>query len=188
MRPNDPSDPPSGPTAAVAVGIDDAMSQIRTIASAHGDAGLAEIAAVLERLARSPHWNGPAWRKASPGDECLHEVAVTPGLASLYLVSDGAGVVSPPHGHGTWAVIAGIHGNEANMMYRESGDGRVAAIDRRVVGPGDSLILTASAIHSTEVVGAASTFHLHLYGRPLSELAPFESRVVPMSRRTSARA
>lgn len=154
-----------------------AVAVIRSLAARGGEDGLTEIAAVLQQLASSPHWKNVHWPAALPGEELLYELAVSPGGASLYLVSDGSGVISPPHEHGTWAVIAGLRGNEANVLYPRVVAGQVAPIDRVVVGPGALMVLAATAIHATEVVGAEPTFHLHLYGKPLSELASFGSRV-----------
>jgi predicted metal-dependent enzyme (double-stranded beta helix superfamily) len=154
-----------------------AMSTIRSLTQRSGENALEEVAAVLQRLARSPHWRATSWRAATPSEELLYELAVLAGAPSLYLVSDGQGVTSPPHEHGTWTVIAGVSGNEANDLYRRVSGSRVAPINRVVVGPGESMVLTADAIHSTEVVGEGPTFHLHLYGRPLSELDGFASRV-----------
>ena len=74
----------------------------------------ATLRVVAERLllfARSPLWQSAPYRAAAHGEELLYELAVTVGnRPSLYLVSDGIGVTSPPHCHGTWAVVAGIRG------------------------------------------------------------------------------
>src|SRR5262245_59588991 len=56
---------------------------------------------------------------AGAGQEVMYELAedVQSGLV-LYLVSDAPGIVSPPHAHGTWAIIAGVDGVELNKLYR----------------------------------------------------------------------
>jgi predicted metal-dependent enzyme (double-stranded beta helix superfamily) len=154
-----------------------AMSVIRSLAASGGEDGLTEVASLLQQLASSPHWKNLLWPAALPGEELLYELAVSPGCASLYLVSDGSGVISPPHEHGTWAVIAGLRGKEANCLYQRVVAGQVVPMERVVVGPGEFMVLASTAIHSTEVVGTEPTFHLHLYGKPLNELASFGSRV-----------
>jgi predicted metal-dependent enzyme (double-stranded beta helix superfamily) len=154
-----------------------AMTVIRSLAASGREGGLTEIAAVLQQLAASPHWKNVLWPAALPGEELLYELAVSPGCASLYLVSDGSGVISPPHEHGTWAVIAGLRGQEANCLYQTVVAGQVVPMERAVVGPGEFMVLASTAIHSTEVVGTEPSFHLHLYGKPLNELASFGSRV-----------
>ena len=115
----------------------------------------------------------------------VYELAISASRGpSLYLVSDGAGVTSLPHDHKTWAVIAGIRGQELNHHYRMQSFGQrtVVHAGRAEIGAGGVLVLDAGDIHSTEVVGTQATFHLHLYGRPLHALPNFESRchtVVP---------
>ena len=144
-----------------------------------GSATLAEIAERLGEFARSPVWLANPFRKAAAGEELVYELAVRAGgHPSLYLVSDGAKVTSPPHCHGTWAIIVGIRGQELNHRYTlQSAEERTVARGSAVaVGPGQVLTLDRDAIHSTEVQGNSATFHLHLYGKALNELPSFQSR------------
>jgi len=120
---------------------------------------------------------------AALGEERLHALAVTSeSTPSIYLVSDGAGVVSPPHEHCTWAVILGIRGNELNTFFHRPSVGCVFVTPAHSVrvGPGEFLTMRAAAVHSTATVGNESTFHVHLYGRPLFALPPFASRCFAM--------
>jgi predicted metal-dependent enzyme (double-stranded beta helix superfamily) len=136
-------------------------------------------ASQLLQLACSSGWPAPTCRAANAGEELLYPLSVGEhdGL-SLYLVSDGVGVVSPPHEHCTWAVIAGIQGRELSHLYRRqsSATRSVVRTGSSEVGTGEVLVLDESAIHSTESIGPVATFHLHLYGRPLHQLPTFEAR------------
>lgn len=115
--------------------------------------------------------------RASGSQELLVPLHVVAGKPALYLVSDGAGVTSPPHGHGTWAVIAGLSGTERNIVYaRDDAAGVLRPLRSVDVGAGEVLCLRTDAIHATVAAGNRPTFHLHLYGRPLDELPPFASR------------
>jgi predicted metal-dependent enzyme (double-stranded beta helix superfamily) len=91
------------------------------------------LQAVAERLrafARSSMWQHAPYREAGAGEELLYELALSPqDGSSLYLVCDGAGVVSSPHCHNTWAVIAGIRGQELNHRYA------VQSIEQKTVLP-----------------------------------------------------
>jgi predicted metal-dependent enzyme (double-stranded beta helix superfamily) len=142
----------------------------------------AQLQAIAERLrvlATSAAWQHAPYREAAAGEELLYELAMGPRNGpSLYLVSDGVGVISPPHCHKTWAVIAGIRGQELNHRYTVNPiDGRTVIPAAEVdVGSGQVLVLGNEDIHSTEVRGVAPTYHLHLYGRPLHELPAFASR------------
>jgi len=142
-------------------------------------ADLLDIADRLLLFANSSAWHTAPYRQAVQGEELLYELVRSEGNGpSLYLVSDGEGVVSPPHCHGTWAVIAGIRGQELNYRYTvQSSEKRTAVrVGEVEVGPGQVLTLGAEDIHSTEVSDGGPTFHLHLYGRSLNELPSFESR------------
>jgi predicted metal-dependent enzyme (double-stranded beta helix superfamily) len=116
---------------------------------------------------------------AAPGQERLHPVVPGKfGGPALYVVSDGAGIVSAPHEHRTWVAIVGLRGIEVNTIFRRANASTCAVVrDREVaVGPGELLVLDATQIHSTRVDGEASTVHVHLYGRALSALPPFAQR------------
>jgi predicted metal-dependent enzyme (double-stranded beta helix superfamily) len=136
-------------------------------------------ASQLRGLACSSGWLTPTCRAANAGEELVYPLSVGEhdGL-SLYLLSDGVGVVSPPHEHCTWAVIAGVRGRELSHVYRRlsSAARSVVHTGSSEVGAGEVLVLDESAIHSTESIGPVATFHLHLYGCPLHQLPAFEAR------------
>lgn len=141
-------------------------------------AALLEDAAIrLKMLAKESR----QWQRTLPaaahGEELCYELGVDPssGMA-LYLVSDGPGSTSLPHEHLTWAVIAGASGVERNRLYRRVSPTRVAETEVISVGEGDTLVLPSDSIHSTEVVGSAPTYHLHLYGLTLAALPPIATR------------
>lgn len=142
---------------------------------------LAEVGRLLQGLARSIDWDASQIRYANRNEELLYPLHVAPGQPALYLVSDGPGVTSAPHGHGTWAVIVGLSGNELNTLY-ERGPGAsasVRALRHIAVTTHDVLCLPATAIHATRAMDDVPTFHLHLYGKPLTELAPYSTRCYP---------
>ena len=115
---------------------------------------------------------------AEPGQELVYPLLEKQDGPSIYLVSDGPGTSSPPHEHQTWALIAGIDGHELNTYYSVNGPGtrEVTSIAALTIGPGEFVVLDPSTIHATSVAGAASTYHLHLYGRSLTSLPPFSLR------------
>jgi predicted metal-dependent enzyme (double-stranded beta helix superfamily) len=124
---------------------------------------------------------------AKHGEERLYKLAVISEYTpSIYLVTDGAGVVSPAHEHCTWAVIVGLDGNELNTFFpRQSAGSAVVTPEQSInVGAGEFLTMSAATIHSTATVGNESTFHVHIYGRPLVALPPFASRTFAMQKAT----
>jgi hypothetical protein len=61
-------------------------------------------------------------------------------------------------------------------VYSRGADRQLQVAREAVVGPGDTLVLDSAAIHSTTVSGTESTFHIHVYGTALHQLAPFSTR------------
>lgn len=104
-------------------------------------------------------------------------LAIESQSPSLYLVADMPGVKSLPHIHHTWAVIVGIRGVELNIIYELEEGHRVRELHRCFLGSGMALSLAPTDIHSTETISDIPTLHLHLYGKPLHELIPFQERV-----------
>lgn len=121
-----------------------------------------------------------AYRYAEQGEELMYPLCEDPdGGPSLYLVSDGEGVDTPPHDHQTWVVIVGLSGCEYHVFYEpEENSGKKVQRKREYpVGAGDVLILNAEDIHGiNSVQGQHPTSHLHLYGRSQQVLPVFSSR------------
>jgi len=101
-------------------------------------------------------------------------------------VSDGVGVVSPPHEHRTWAIIVGISGQEMNQIYDvlDSESKKAQQSNVVIVGKSDTITMESHQVHGTVSIGPEATFHLHLYGCSLDLLQPFSARtysVVPVN-------
>jgi len=102
------------------------------------------------------------------------------GGFALYLSAGVAGKAQPPHDHTTWAVIAGVQGNERNELYRREKTGdpaRDALVHQRTVdvAAGSAVVLLPDDVHTIELVGGQDGRHLHFYGRALELL---DQRVV----------
>ncbi len=97
------------------------------------------------------------------------------GGHALYLSLGAPGKAQPPHDHTTWAIIAGVQGNERNEVYarERSADPQrdVLTHVRRVdVQPGSSIVLEPADVHTIELVGDEPGAHLHFYGLALDRL------------------
>ncbi len=81
-----------------------------------------------------------------------------------------------PHNHTTWAVIAGIAGDELNRIYERSddmsvpGEGTLRQNREVVVRHGTGVAFLPDDIHSIHVEGEEQTVHLHMYGLALEQL------------------
>lgn len=106
---------------------------------------------------------------ASAGLFRLHEEA--DHSLSVVVVTWLPGDETPPHDHGTWAVIAGIEGHESNHWWKRLDDGTIPGYaDVRRAGHQriDSTTCVAmpgDAIHSLHNDSDSVSVTLHLYGR-----------------------
>lgn len=97
------------------------------------------------------------------------------GGFALYLSAGLAGKAQPPHDHTTWAVIAGVEGNERNVLYRRektADPARDALVHQRTVdvASGSAVVLLPDDVHTIELVDGQDGRHLHFYGRALELL------------------
>ncbi|APW39849.1 sulfurtransferase [Rhodoferax koreense] len=106
------------------------------------------------------------------------------GHYALYVSAGLAGKAQPPHDHTTWAIIAGISGNERNDVYaRHKTDDpardRLAHLRTVDVAPGAAITLGPDDVHTIELVDGQAGLHLHFYGLALDRLLErvvFESK------------
>jgi predicted metal-dependent enzyme (double-stranded beta helix superfamily) len=90
---------------------------------------------------------------------------------ATFVVSWMPGRGTPPHDHGTWAVVAGLAGRERNERWRrvdgggEPGRAELERLDAAEVGPGTTIALGSGEIHSVHNDGAETSLSLHVYGR-----------------------
>jgi len=95
---------------------------------------------------------------------------------ALFAVSERRGNMSPPHDHTTWAVIAGIEGEELNRLYERLDDESVAGkadvreVGQTVIGAGEAVAFLPDDIHSIACVTDTPTLNFHLYGMSIAHL------------------
>lgn len=138
---------------------------------------LAPVARLLETLGRRAELFPAEAFAVVPGrPTSIYRLAEdADGGYALYLSLGEPGKAQPPHDHTTWAIIAGVAGNERNEVYARSAGaepGRdVLTHVRRVdVAVGDSIVLGPADVHTIELVGDAPGAHLHFYGLALDRL------------------
>jgi rhodanese-related sulfurtransferase/predicted metal-dependent enzyme (double-stranded beta helix superfamily) len=98
---------------------------------------------------------------------------------ALYASAGGAAKKVPPHNHTTWAVIAGVHGAERNVVYdrldNRLSEGvvqlREAPAKEKTLRNGDFIAFLADDFHHIETpAGSGAALHLHFYGLSLEHL------------------
>ena len=83
---------------------------------------------------------------------------------SLLKVSFPAGRRTPPHDHGTWAMILVLSGKEKNTLYRPDAQGRLTRVSEVVLERGSVLPMRADVVHVAECLGNEAAVGLHVYG------------------------
>src|SRR5690242_19566279 len=96
---------------------------------------------------------------------------------ALYASAGGAGKKVPPHNHTTWAIIAGVHGAERNVVYDRLDNGsrpdhvqlREAPAKEKTLRRGDVICYLPEDFHHIETpidpgAGSGDALHLHFYG------------------------
>ncbi len=117
-------------------------------------------------------WLHPSMCVADPGPAAgIHALHEEPDHSlAIFVVTWASGDETPPHDHGTWAVIAGLAGRETNHWWSRHDDAatphhvdvRRAGADR--IEPGTIISMDGEAIHSLHNDSGAVSTTLHLYG------------------------
>jgi len=98
---------------------------------------------------------------------------------ALYASAGGPGKKVPPHNHTTWAIIAGVHGAERNVVYDRLDNGnnanlvqlREAPAKEKTLRRGDVISYLPDDFHHIETPqGSGDALHLHFYGLSLEHL------------------
>ena len=138
---------------------------------------LAQVATLLEALGRRRELFPEEAFAVVPGrPTAIYRLAEDlDGGHALYLSLGSPGKAQPPHDHTTWAIIAGVQGNERNEVYaRERGADPLrdvlSHVKRVDVAPGSSIVLGPQDVHTIELVGDEPGAHLHFYGLALDRL------------------
>ena len=162
--------------------ISETIASIRTVEAGRGvnPAALEEIRALLLNLAERrelfPAGDFPC-ELDERGQNPIYVLSEDADKRfALYMsVSQGAKRV-PPHNHTTWAVIAGVAGEERNVFYERADDGSqpgkatLRVTGEETVRPGSGVTLMPEDIHHIETPAEGHTLHLHMYGLALDRL------------------
>ncbi len=137
---------------------------------------LARVRPLAVRLAADRTWLAREHYRTDPEqgflihllhEEPNHDLAV---MALAWLPGRG----TPPHDHGTWALVVGVDGEELNEYWRRVDDRKRAGyaelekVSERVCREGDVVQMLPGAIHSVTNVGSRVALSLHVYGRHIN--------------------
>jgi len=147
----------------------------RLRASAPGEAQLLEaMRERVKRLQLMKHaWLRPSMcvPGAGPGQAGIHRLhEEADHTIAIFVVTWAPGEETPPHDHRTWAVIAGLEGQETQHWWRRLDDGAVegvARIERSAserIDAATVLTMGSDAIHSLHNDSGGLSVTLHVYG------------------------
>ncbi len=153
------------------------VDNIRKIENEYGvtKSGLNEILGQLQKLATHVEWFSEDEFPAPDFDiaesSYVYRISEDPNdhRFALYVQSARAPTSTPPHNHDTWAVIAGINGNELNRFYRETEEG-VEVVGSHVVQAGTGVTLLPDDLHSIHITDEGCVINFHMYGLGLEYL------------------
>ena len=131
------------------------------------------VAPLAQRLALDKGWLKPSHYEADPETgftaHLLHEEA--DHSLAVFLVAWLPGRGTPPHDHGTWAVVAGVEGVERNTWYQRIDDrSREGYAELEVkkesdAAEGELVCMKTGGIHAVHNQTGRTTLSLHTYGK-----------------------
>jgi predicted metal-dependent enzyme (double-stranded beta helix superfamily) len=98
-----------------------------------------------------------------------HQVFYRSPELTMLKVRFPVGRRTPPHDHGTWAMILLLSGREKNTLYRSEA-GRLRKAGEVTLEPGAILPMLGETVHVAESIGAAPAIGLHVYGGDILSL------------------
>ena len=128
---------------------------------------------LASRLVSDPSWLQPKHYESDEsqgfGVHMLHEEP--DHSLAVFAVNWLPGRGTPPHDHGTWAVVAGIEGVEHNVRYSRVDDNSKPGYAELEVkkafdaAPGEAICIRTGGIHKVSNETDALTLSLHTYGK-----------------------
>ncbi len=164
--------------ATATYALRDYVSDLRAIAAEARDdeAIIQHVRPLAKRMALSKDWLNPNYYKCDEeqgfGVHLLHEEP--DHTLAIFAIAWLPGKGTPPHDHGTWAVVVGVDGPERNIFWRRVDDGSrpgYAEIEHngeRIYGEGDVVAMLPAEIHTVCNESDAVTLSLHTYGKHIN--------------------
>ena len=158
--------------------VESYVRDIRAIVASETDSSTItnRIKPLAKKLAAAPGWMKDEYRTADESqgfgvhllhEEDNHDLAV---FVLTWLPDRG----TLPHNHLTWAVVAGIEGEEYEVEWRRLDDGskegyaKLEKTGDATLRPGDVSACKPDAIHSVWNTGDKLSISLHTYGRHIN--------------------
>lgn len=158
--------------------LENYIEDLRRIAGGSSDEGeiIEQLGPLARRLALNKAWLEPQHYEADSASgftaHLLHEEP--DHTLAVFIVSWLPGCGTPPHDHGTWAVVAGVEGVERNVWYKRVDDrSRADHADlevkmEKLAAEGDLICMKTGGIHMVRNETDRVTLSLHTYGKHIN--------------------
>ncbi|MFT5507461.1 MAG: putative metal-dependent enzyme (double-stranded beta helix superfamily) [Hyphomicrobiaceae bacterium] len=158
--------------------LENYVEDLRAIAAAESDpTKVAEkVKPFAKKLAAAPGWLKDEYRGVNEaqgyGVHLLHEEDNHDLAVFVLTWMPGRGTM--PHNHMTWAVVAGIEGQEQETEWNRADDGskegyaKLEKVGEHILVPGQVTACKPQDIHSVFNPGTEISISLHTYGRHLN--------------------
>lgn len=147
--------------------------RVITAQTSNEDEIIGKVGPLAQRVVADRSWLQPKYYEADEeqgfGVYLLHEEP--DHSLAVILVNWLPGRGTPPHDHGTWAVVAGIEGTERNARYKRVDDGSrpdYAELELKQdfdANEGELVCMKTGGIHKVTNETDRMTLSLHTYGR-----------------------
>ena len=166
------------PSESPAYGLENYVADLRAITAATDDPQriIEQVRPLARLMALDASWLKPEHYHCDEaqgvGLTVLHEEPDHTLAVFAVAWLPGRGV--PPHDHGTWAVVAGVDGDETNAFWKRVDDGskpgfaQIVKASEKVFRNGEVLSMLPGAIHSVTNGTAQTTVSLHTYGEHIN--------------------
>lgn len=154
------------------------VDDLRSIVADTSDEGeiIGRVGPLAQRVVADKSWLQPKHYETDEeqgfGVHLLHEEA--DHSLAVILVNWLPGRGTPPHDHGTWAVVVGIEGTERNVRYKRLDDrsnsdyAELAVKEDFAANEGELVCIKTGGIHKVTNETERMTLSLHTYGRHIN--------------------
>ena len=154
------------------------VNDLRSIVAETSDEDeiIRQLGPLAQRVVADKSWLQPKHYETDAeqgfGVHLLHEEA--DHSLAVILVNWLPGRGTPPHDHGTWAVVAGIEGVEHNVRYKRLDDrsdpdyAELAVKEDFAANEGELVCIRTGGIHKVTNETERMTLSLHTYGRHIN--------------------
>jgi predicted metal-dependent enzyme (double-stranded beta helix superfamily) len=137
---------------------------------------ITRVIPLAKRMAVSEDWLDKRYYACDPeqgfGVHLLHEEP--DHTLAVFAVARLPHRATPPHNHGTWAVVVGVDGPEKYTFWKRLDDGsrvgyaEITQIGARVISPSGVARFLPPQIHSVDNETNEVTLSLHVYGKHIN--------------------